>query len=241
MKSSDYYKRIEHYLSQELPGRAAQYKMAPALRKSPDALLNTDARKAGVLILLHHSREKEYYTTLIRKTLYDGVHSGQISFPGGKHEARDQDLVSTALRETEEEIGVPAKYILIIGKLTPLHIPVSNYDVQPFVGILQTEYPFKPDKKEVEEIFPIKIRKLAHPGSLVRNKSFRENERQITAPYYQYQHLKIWGATAMMLSEFIEIHHKSTLVHPPKPIRRKLPDKKTYLNLYESQKTNKPS
>lgn len=226
MKFSDYYKRIEHCLSEELPGRAAQYKMAPALRKRPDTVMNSDTRKAGVLILLYNSREKEYYTTLIRKTLYDGVHSGQISFPGGKHEARDPDLVSTALRETEEEIGVPEKHIQILGKLTPLHIPVSNYDVQPFVGILKAEYPFKPDKKEVEEIFPINIRKLVHPDSLVRNKSFRENERQITAPYYQYHHLKIWGATAMMLSEFIEIHHKSTLAHPAKPIRKRIPDKK---------------
>mgnify|MGYP006298256861 FL=1 len=205
MRFSEYYKRFESLLKEELPGKSAQYRMAPLTRHQPDISPNPDTRYAGVLILLYPI-EQEFYTILIRRTLYNGVHSGQISFPGGKYEQHDNNLISTALRETEEEIGISSNEVQIIGKLTPLYIPVSNYCVHPVVGVLQSKPTFKRDDKEVEEIFSVKLETLMDPKCLIFNDHIYENERYIEAPYFHYNRFKIWGATAMILSEFIELH-----------------------------------
>ena len=205
MKFSEYYKRIGKLLEGELPGKTAQFRMAPMTRPQPDTSPDSDTRYAGVLILLYPV-EQEYYTILIRRTLYNGVHSGQISFPGGKYESQDKDLITTALRETEEEIGVPSDKIKVIGELTPLYIPVSNYCVHPVIGTLESTPTFKRDYKEVEEILSVKLENLMDPKCLITDDCIYENERYIEAPYFHYDKIKIWGATAMILSEFIELH-----------------------------------
>lgn len=205
MTFSEYYKRIESLLTGELPGKTAQYKMAPLTRELPEIPTKQKKKYAGVLILLYPSGN-EYYTILIRRTLYNGVHSGQVSLPGGKYEPHDSDLIFTAVRETEEETGVSSKKIEVIGKLTPLYIPVSNYCVQPVVGVLKSKPSFERNYKEVEEIFSVKLKTLMDPKCLIKENSIYENERYIQAPYFHYNNLKIWGATAMILSEFIELH-----------------------------------
>lgn len=205
MTFPEYYKKLERILNAELPGKTAQYKMAPLKRNMPETPSKREAKYAGVLILLYPV-EEEHYIILIRRSLYDGVHSGQISFPGGKYESRDGDLIYTALRETDEEIGVSANEIQVIGKLTPLLIPVSNYIVHPVVGALTSEPAFERNNKEVEEIFSVKLETLTRPGCIIYNGEIYENERYIKAPYFHYKQFKIWGATAMILSEFIELH-----------------------------------
>jgi 8-oxo-dGTP pyrophosphatase MutT (NUDIX family) len=205
MKHSTYYRTVEKLLTGELPGKTAQFKMAPPARDLPDTPLQRKTRYAGVLILLY-PLENESYTILIRRSTYNGAHSGQISFPGGQYEASDKDLTFTALRETREEIGISPELIKVIGKLTPLYIPVSNYFVHPVVGILDSEPNFEKDPKEVEEIYSVKLESLLDPACLISDDHIYENERIIQAPYFQYNHLKIWGATAMILSEFIELH-----------------------------------
>ncbi|MFP4620351.1 MAG: NUDIX hydrolase [Bacteroidales bacterium] len=206
MKFHDYYKKIRSLLLEgELPGKPAQYKMAPLTRHQPKRTANRETRHAGVLLLIYPAGY-EYYTIFIRRASYNGVHSGQISLPGGKYEPHDKDLITTALRETEEEIGVPANEIEIMGKLTPLYIPVSDYCVHPVVGVLKSEPTFKKDYKEVEEIFSVKLDSLTAPECLVSCGSIYEHERYIEAPYFHYDKIKIWGATAMILSEFIVVH-----------------------------------
>ncbi|MGM0530162.1 MAG: NUDIX hydrolase [Bacteroidota bacterium] len=205
MTFSEYCKRIENLLDGDLPGKTAQYKMAPLKRDLSEPLTTKGTKYAGVLILLY-PLEEEYYTILIRRTLYNGVHSGQISFPGGKYEFHDRDLITTALRETEEEIGVSSNEIKVIGKLTPLFIPVSNYIVHPVVGVLKSKPSLERNYKEVEEIFSVKLETLTDPRCLIHNDSIYESEHNIEAPYFLYNKFKIWGATAMILSEFIEIH-----------------------------------
>lgn len=204
---TQYFRRIADRLSGDLPGKTAQYKMAPTDRPGMGIHPDRKTRYAGVLILLY-PKNQEYYTILIRRTLYYGVHSGQISLPGGKQEPGDQNLISTALRETEEEIGINSKNIEVIGKLTPLYIPVSNYYVQPVIGALNSEPSFRKDYKEVEEIFSIRLSDLMDPECIIEGEHIHERERKIKAPYYCYNNLKIWGATAMILSEFIELHKK---------------------------------
>ena len=99
--------------------------------------------------------------------------------------------------------------IRIIGKLTPLYIPVSNHLVQPVIGNLTTQSNFIPDKTEVTQIYEIRIKDLLEPGCLVANERFIENNRHIHAPFYKYNGLQIWGATAMILSEFLELYRQS--------------------------------
>lgn len=200
------YKKIEQLLKRPLPGQKAQLRMAPADR--PPAQMNRQARNAGVLLLLYQ-RGGELHTILTRRAVYEGAHSGQISLPGGKFEMGDRDLFHTALRETHEEIGVIPHDVRIIGKLTPLYIPVSNHMVQPVIGRLTTQPRFIPDDKEVKEIYEIRIGELLKPDCLITSEGIRENNRLVNAPFYRYRGLQIWGATAMILSEFLELYNQS--------------------------------
>ncbi|MCK6693148.1 MAG: CoA pyrophosphatase [Thermoanaerobaculia bacterium] len=139
-------------LSGPLPGRDAQYKMA-SLRRLQELEFTPapppDARVACVLNLLH-LHEGRWHTILIERTANPrDRHSGQVSFPGGRWEENDGELANVALRETEEEIGIPAGQVQILGQLTDLYIPVSNFLVHPFVGILEGAPMFTPQPGEV--------------------------------------------------------------------------------------------
>ena len=204
--TTESHKRIARLLKKPLPGQHAQFKMAPVER--PEKASDRDTREAGVLILLY-PKDGRLYTVLIQRPVYQGVHSGQISFPGGKQEPGDRDLVHTALRETHEEVGIPPEQIEVLGKLTPLFIPVSNHLVQPVIGTLADPPRMIPDEIEVDRIYEIRIRDLMEPDCRIQNESILENNRQIQAPFFRYDGLQIWGATAMILSEFLEIYRES--------------------------------
>ncbi len=204
--TTESHKKIERLLKEPLPGPPAQYKMAPVERHGQPT--DRQTRRAGVMVLLY-SHQQRLQTILIRRTVYDGVHSGQISFPGGKMETDDDNLSDTALRETHEEIGISAQSIRIMGLLTPLYIPVSNNLVQPVLGALIDRPHLIREPKEVDRIYEISIDELLQPGALIQNESIRENNRHIKAPFYKYNGLQIWGATAMILSEFLELYRKS--------------------------------
>ena len=134
MDQKIFVQNIRRELGKKLPGQTYQYQMAPDDRRLQNLVKVGKPKDAAVLILLssfHNGPELVF----IKRTLYPGPHSGQISFPGGKADPSDPDLEYTALRETQEEIGVPSKQIRIIGSLTPLEIPVSHFKVHPFIGI----------------------------------------------------------------------------------------------------------
>lgn len=196
-----WFERLRQELSGPLPGPEAQLLMSPSVRRMPD---NTGKVAKGSVMILLYPFQKEIYTLFIKRARYDGVHSGQISFPGGMHESGDDSPVATALRETEEEIGIPRDNLTVIGMLTPLHIPVSNVNVIPVVGVLENKPVCVPDPYEVDFVIDAKLKDLVHPNNQKRKK-IRAADLDFEAPYYDLQGNHIWGATAMILSEFLEI------------------------------------
>lgn len=198
---------LQRDLHGELPGRAAQYRMAPAPRHKPwkgsyDQPA-ADAREGGVLLLLYESVDLLYLPLILRPT-YRGVHSGQVSLPGGGREDCDANLVATALREAHEEIGVVETDIQVLGQLSPLYVFASNYLVQPVVGWTDARPSFQIDPHEVAELIEIPLTALADPSN-----HFQEEwvlrDRKAVVPHFRICGHNIWGATAMMLSELLAL------------------------------------
>ncbi len=200
-------------LKKELPGKAIQYRMAPSERVHglfPSEKNNLT--QTGSILILIFPKNKKINIVLIQRATYPGVHSDQISFPGGKFENGDKNLIDTALRESHEEIGVTVKDIRIMGTLTPLFIPVSNIEVHPAVGYILYEPVFKPDKTEVKSIIETPLDYLLRPD-IVKKKTTVIQNMNIQIPYYNFSGRHIWGATAMILSEFLEIIKSNELIH----------------------------
>lgn len=197
---------LKRAFEQPLPGTEAQLKMASSLRFDPETIeqLKPKARLGSVMVLLYPN-EHSLCTVLTQRTSYKGVHSGQISFPGGKKDETDTDILQTALRETWEEIGLADYDIEIIGKLTELYIPASNFMVQPFVGYCEEAPDFLANPREVEQILRVPIEVLLDDAYRKRKDIVIHPELTVNAPYFAVDHHVVWGATAMMLSELAEI------------------------------------
>lgn len=185
-----------------MPGWKAQSLMAPAARLSNEAYLiqNPEHKSGSVLLLLFNEKDTAKFIMIERTDV--GVHSGQVGLPGGKFETSDETLVATALRETNEEIGVDINSVSMIGQLSELYIPVSKYRVQPFVGFVHSKPQLNPNPEEVKSVI------IADAGdflndSIVSRKEFKTSYGLLEAPYYAYGNFEIWGATSMILSEFI--------------------------------------
>lgn len=193
--------QIAEQLQKPLPGREAQAKMAP--RPIDERRFREDesnpARLGGVLILFYPD-DNGIHIPLMKRTEYKGAHSGQISFPGGKLEKHDEDLVQTALREAEEEIGVPTQEIEILGNLSEMFILASNFKVLPTVAIMESKPKFIPDPVEVQELIPMPLTTL-RDENLRKVKEMYFPPYKIFSPYYEVRGEVVWGATAMMLSE----------------------------------------
>ncbi len=196
---------IKSEINKGLPGTQAQFRMAPEERLNINDEL--PPKKAGILILLY-PLNGSVYTVLIQRTDYPGVHSGQVSFPGGKYEPDDKDIDFTALRETEEELGIVLEDVEVIGRLTKLHIPVSNIMVYPLVGYIKYRPAFRPDRTEVDDIIEIKLDDLLDPR-IMRHSTRLILDRETRIPYYKIHEKQVWGATAMIISEFLELIRRS--------------------------------
>lgn len=186
-------------LKQELPGVMAQQLMAPSVRfngiKRPDP---SESQDSSILIALFQSNGV-WSTVLMERTRF-GPHGGQISFPGGRWEPIDPSLEATAIREAEEEVGIPGKHVSILGQLSRLYVPNSNFWIYPFVGYIDYEPEWIADQKEVARIIPMPLDRLLDPR-IKMTKKINRNGYVITAPYYGADNLFIWGATAMIISE----------------------------------------
>jgi len=192
---------IKKRLREPLPGKSAQFQMAPSFRIS---ITKKDvSAQAGVMVLLYPN-PTQLHLVLIKRTEYPGTHSGQISFPGGKFEKTDQSFIETALRETEEEIGVKMSDIEILGQLTPLYIPASEFEVYPVVGFTKSMPLFRIDKNEVQYLIETDLDFLLNP-STKSIKLYTIEEYQGDVPYFNIEGNEVWGATAMILNEFLEI------------------------------------
>jgi 8-oxo-dGTP pyrophosphatase MutT (NUDIX family) len=133
-------------------------------------------------------------------------HSGQVSFPGGKVEKADRDLAHTALREAEEELGVPQTTVSILGKMTDLYIPVSNFLVHPFIGFTPNKPSFQLQHSEVQQIVEAPLAILLNKANRkTTNLTLPNNVTLKEVPYFDVNGNIVWGATAMMLSEFTAI------------------------------------
>lgn len=207
-----YIGHLKQALNDPLPGREAQLLMEPIsrrleLRKQKNS---PKARQSAVLILLY-PKDKKICIAMIKRPIYEGVHSGQIAFPGGKKEEDDIDLIQTALRETEEEIGVTQNSITVIGQLTQLYIPPSNFIVQPVVAYTNTAPKFILEETEVDDMLEIDIEDFINPKSIMHKNVLSRNNIRLSVICYFIQNKIIWGASAMILSEFIEVLKKINL------------------------------
>jgi 8-oxo-dGTP pyrophosphatase MutT (NUDIX family) len=201
----DFVEKIKLALENKLPGAEAQYKMAHLFRRqhfdTPE-----NAKKAAVMLLLF-PKENILHTVLIQRTSTNenDQHSGQVSFPGGKFEKTDLDYAYCAKRETFEEVGVPIENIGILGALTELYIPVSNFLVFPFVGFLEKEPQWKEQKSEVVEIMKIPISHFFQEDNKKNTTLKIKDFVMEDVPYYGVNGKIVWGATAMILSEFCDL------------------------------------
>lgn len=205
--SRDILKSLKAELQKPLPGDEVRYRMSPPYRPDLTAaqIVALSPRFSGVLLLLYE-KQGELNVVFTQRKQYAGVHSGQMSFPGGKRDEQDADLTATALRETQEEIGVEKNKIEIIGKLSEVYIPPSNFWVTPVVGFSNAPLHFSAQAEEVEEIVEIPLdffRDERHIDLQAAIKLF--NGQIVHSPAYIYKHHVIWGATAIMLCEFLYI------------------------------------
>ena len=197
--------KLKIEISKGLPGIDVQWAMASSDRmiKGFPGFPKEDSMPAAVLILLY-PKDDLIYTAFIQRPEHNGVHGGQISFPGGKKEASDPDLIHTALREAYEEIGVNPSEIIIISTLTPLFIPVSNMVVTPVVGWMHKQPVFKKQEEEVVFIIEADLKTLMNP-STTKIKPFEIRGEMIDIKYFDYKNNIIWGATAMIVHELFTI------------------------------------
>jgi 8-oxo-dGTP pyrophosphatase MutT (NUDIX family) len=188
-----------------LPGKKAQLKMASAIRnKEVDFNYDTStATMSSVLILLYPQLNKINTVFILRQT-YEGVHSGQVSFPGGRIEENDKSLIDTALREAQEEVNVRSEKVKVLGSLSELFIPPSNYLVLPVLGYMENRPDLKPDTAEVSEIIEADISFLFDENKM-NSKIIEIKGHKIEAPYFDVDGHVVWGATAMILSELKEV------------------------------------
>ena len=190
----------------KLGGLKSQFKMAPKEREI-FSQFNIDKRqpkKAAVLALFYPNKRNQTCFLLTLRPNYKGIHAKQVSFPGGKHEKFDENLKSTALRETFEEVGVKSNDIEIKKQLSDTFIPPSNFLVSPFLGVL----PYTPkftSNHEVEKIIEVKLLDLLNENFITSKTLTTSYSENIDVPCYKLNGYTVWGATAMMLSEIKDL------------------------------------
>ena len=195
---------LRNRLQQKLPGWQAHLKMATEYHRSARIQPPTDTRKAGVLILLY-ADGGDIWMPLIQRPIYQGVHSGQMALPGGKVEQTDLDIIDTALRETHEEIGVKVLRSAVLGKLSDIYIPPSNMTVTPVIATTLTRPKYTREVSEVAKILDIALSQLKDTKNMTSCEVGRYDDKPLSAPAYVLSDKVVWGATAMMLSEFLHI------------------------------------
>ncbi len=199
---------IRQKLSNPLPGINSHLKLAPAKRLAEiEKYLSekNDAKKSAVLILLFHENGK-LKIIFIRRSFYVGIHAGQIAFPGGRYDENDGNVKVTALREIEEEIGISRENIEILGQLTDIYVPPSNFIISIFVGYLQKHPGYKIDEREVAEVIELNLQDFFNE-KIIDEKDFHvpSANQSVRALYYKIGNADIWGATAMVMTEFIDV------------------------------------
>ncbi len=195
--------QLGNQLQKTLPGETTQFEMAHVKRGHIlyDNLKEGDYKISAVLIFIYPNNQNNPSFLLIERPTYDGHHSAQIALPGGKAELFDIDIKATALREFSEETGCVEPPI-VLGKCTPVYIPVSKFVVHPFVAYLSHKPNFTPDTREVAQLIECPISTLINP-TIVKETIVTPMENvSFKTPYFDIENKIVWGATAMILNEF---------------------------------------
>ncbi len=195
--------RLQRSFTQDLPGHDAFLRLSGYPRPDLDAVrrMEPPARESAVMAMLYE-RAGQAHLLLMLRPEYDGVHSGQVAFPGGRREPEDPDLLHTALREFREETGATPAAPLHLGTLSPVYIPPSRSLVTPFVAAVHELGPLAPDPREVAALIEAPV------ALLLRDDILRTGDRHVhvmgrtmQVPYFAVEGQMVWGATALMIAE----------------------------------------
>jgi len=193
---------LRERLGQTLPGIEAQIRFAPEMLKAAwrNGQIPTDSRQAAALLLVYPHQEGAAVALTVRAS---GLarHPGQISLPGGATDP-GETLAEAALREAAEEIGVDPSAVRVLGELTPVHVLVSGFTLHPVVGLTDRRPDFAPAPGEVEEILEVSLDDLRDASRIRQGIRIREGVA-VEYPYFDLLGHQVWGATAMVLGEFI--------------------------------------
>ncbi|KAB1159585.1 CoA pyrophosphatase [Tenacibaculum aiptasiae] len=206
MVFSDFINQIEELQNKPLGGLTSQFKLAPKLRTqfSQELIDSKNPRKAAVLALFYPDDNNQTRFLLTERASYNGTHSAQVSFPGGKIEKNDKNLQETALRETFEEVGIASNTIRVIRQLSDSYIPPSNFLVTPFLGLLSEKPKFTPNN-EVANLIEVLTSDLLNDDNLTSKEMETSYMKNIDVPCFKLNDYIVWGATAMMLSEIKDL------------------------------------
>jgi len=197
---------LQKGLEKPLPGQIAQKSMSP-LPVDPRRFnfnFSESPRKGAVLILIYPELNQAFFP-LIKRPTYDGVHSGQIAFPGGKMDPEDENIIDTAIREAWEEVGVLPENVKLIGSISDLFIPASNFLVSPIIAYTESKPHFIPEVKEVDRIIETPLERLFDLETRKQKILDIDGRIKLDTPYFDISDEVVWGATAMILGEFIQV------------------------------------
>ena len=196
---------LRERLSKTLPGEDIQNLMAP-LNSKAYRQPGPDPKVACVVLLVHFYLDKPFITFIQRASHHPrDKHRGQISFPGGKMDEGDHSLEFCALRELHEELGILPDNIHVLGQLTPLYVYVSDFLVYPFVAMTQEKPRYTPHLEEVSHVFEFPL-EYFFDNQVIKTKNIEASGRVLeNTPYYDLQNHVLWGASAMILSEFLHL------------------------------------
>ena len=199
-------KNISELKNLPVGGLEAQFNLAPKLRLnySQNKIKALNPKKAAVVALFYPNSNNEACFLLTLRASYNGTHSSQISFPGGKYDKKDNNLESTALRETFEEVGILPHKITIFKQMTDVYIPPSNFLVTPFLGVLEST-PLFTKNHEVEKLIAVTIKDLLKDSSISTTTLSTSYATNTEVPCFVLNSYVVWGATAMMLSEIKQL------------------------------------
>lgn len=199
--------KLERALAGELPGAQAHSRMMSYDRPDVKEAMKTvkDVRNGSVLVPLYE-HQNEIYTSLMLRPTYKGVHSAQVSFPGGARE-KGETAQEAALRESHEELNIDPSGVHLIGQLSQVFIPPSRFLVTPFVGYLLKRPDFVPDPFEVDQLIEVPLKHLFDDGIESQQEIELPNRgMSILVPCFALDNFVVWGATAMMISELKHVY-----------------------------------
>jgi len=195
--------QLEITITNYLPGEESQQKMRVNYDQSIELPFSKNNSTASAVLILLYLEDNEIHFFLTKRSNELEHHKGQISLPGGTQE-ENEELTHTALRETQEEIGINKTSISIIGSMTPLFVPVTGFMIHPFIGYSSNKLEPTPDPSEVEAIFSVNISDLLNEANqTIEKRNIRGYDVEV--PYFKLNNYEVWGATSMILSEFRDL------------------------------------